>query len=300
MESPAHSALARRFPVEPPPVKPKRSFEYADSKLHIAKRSGQTAAMPDWPGNLVFLGSAQKKLMARGTAILTYHKIGTPPKRSRDPFLYTDSGKFDSQLAALNSLGSPAIRLGEVLSPTEVQAGKFVITFDDGFQNVFDSGLEVLSRHRTPAAQFIVSGFIGKQNAWDIAKGDSPELLMDEVQIKEWLAAGHEIGSHSMTHRNLKTLSDAELKEEIIGSRKFLEDKFGVPIRHFCYPFGGWTPQARDCVIEAGYQTACGVEFGVNGPGCDLFNLRRIIPLSRPDLLRKILHRLARRIGISR
>lgn len=247
----------------------------------------------------MFLGRAQKKLMARGTAILTYHKIGTPPNKTRDPFLYTETQKFDNQLTGLRDLGLRVARLGEVLSSTEDVARKFVITFDDGFRNVFDLGLEILSRHRIPAVQFIVSGFVGKQNAWDITKGDTPERLMDATQIKEWLAAGHEIGSHSATHRNLKALTSAEAKEEVFASKKSLEDTFGVPIRHFSYPFGGWTPQVREHVIDAGYETACGVEFGVNDTGIDRFGLRRIIPLSRQDLLRKILHRLAARTGLS-
>lgn len=256
--------------------------------------------MSEWPGNLVFLGSAQKKLMAQGTAILMYHKIGAHPKNSRDPFLYADPQKFESQLAALNGFGLRAVRLGDVLSPAEDPARKFVVTFDDGFQNVLDSGLEILSRHRTPAVQFIVSGFIGKQNAWDIAKGDSLEQLMDEVQIKEWLAAGHEIGSHSATHPNLKRLSIAEVRQEVFDSKKVLEDKFNVPIRHFAYPFGGWTPQVREQVIAAGYETACSVDFGVNSSGVDPFALRRIIPLSRFDVWRKIIHRLVRKTVSSR
>ncbi len=267
--------------------------------LHIPGRIGQTAAMADWPGNLVFLGRAQKKLMAQGTAILTYHKIGAPPNKSRDPFLYTETKKFDGQLTALHDFGLRVIRLGEAFSATEDMARKYAVTFDDGFQNVFDLGLEILSRHQTPAVQFIVSSFVGKQNAWDITKGDAPESLMDDAQIKDWLAAGHEIGSHSATHRNLKTLNSAEAKEEVFASKKSLEDRFGVPIRHFCYPFGGWTPQVRDYVIDAGYQTACGVEFGVNSSDIDRFALKRIIPLSRRDLLRKILHRLAARTGFS-
>src|SRR5579871_347613 len=170
--------------------------------------------MADWPGNLVFLGRAQKKLMAQGAAVLTYHKIGAPPNKTRDPFLYTETEKFDGQLAALHDFGIRISRLNEVFSSTEDMARKFVVTFDDGFQNVFDLGLEILSRHRIPAVQFIVSGFIGKQNDWDINKGDTPERLMDVAQIKDWLAAGHEIGSHSATHPNLKALSSAEAKEE--------------------------------------------------------------------------------------
>jgi peptidoglycan/xylan/chitin deacetylase (PgdA/CDA1 family) len=250
------------------------------------------------PDNLVFLGRAQKNLMARGAAVFTYHKIGAPPQGCRDPFLYTKIVEFDRQLTTLREIGFRPARLGGVISPGNSFAGNFVITFDDGFRNVLDLGLEVLARHQIPAVQFIVSGLIGKQNEWDIAKGDSAEPLMDAAQIKQWLAAGHEIGSHSVTHRNLKQLNAAEAREEIFGSKKALEDTFGVEIRHFCYPFGGWTPAVRDLVAEAGYLTACTVEFGTVEAKADLFALRRIIPLSRADLTWKIVHRLGRRIGM--
>jgi peptidoglycan/xylan/chitin deacetylase (PgdA/CDA1 family) len=274
-----------------------RNFQIPDTGLHFASGTGHTAAMSGLLGNLVFLGGAQRKLMARGTAIFTYHKIGAPPENTRDPFLYTGAEELDRQLTALHAAGLQAARFSEIAAPTKDLAKKFVITFDDGFQNVLGRGLEILARHKVPAIQFIVSEFVGKRNEWDIAKGDSAEPLMDSVQIKEWLAAGHEIGSHSATHPNLKELSAAKAREEIFTSKKKLEDQFGVEVRYFCYPFGGWTPLVRDLVAEAGYQAACTVEFGINDTSTDRFLLRRIIPLSRGALIRKILHRALRRLS---
>ena len=256
--------------------------------------------MSGLPGKLVFLGRAQKKLAAQGTSIFTYHKIGPAPPDSCDPFLYTHPGEFDRQLTKLVSHGLKPTRLGERSGPPRDSAKRFVVTFDDGFCNVLQHGLAILARHNVPAIQFIVSGFIGKRNEWDIAKGDSAEALMDAAQIKEWLAAGHEIGSHSVTHANLKRLSAAEAREEIFNSKKSLEDTFGLEVRHFCYPFGGWTPTVQDLVAEAGYQTACTTDFGVSDASANPFELRRIIPLSGADLVRKIFHRAARRIGMSR
>jgi len=120
---------------------------------------------------------------------------------------------------------------------------------------------------------------------------------MDEIQVREWLAAGHEIGSHSMTHRNLRHVSPGDAREEIAASKKALEDRFGVEVPHFCYPFGSWNDSVRDLVAAAGYRTACTVLFGVNPPGTSPFELRRIIPLSAARLLNKIRHRALRKIS---
>lgn len=239
----------------------------------------------------VFLSAAQQKLMARGATIFTYHKIGNPPGRTADPFLYTTPREFDRQLSELRDANCTAMNLERALGK-DVGSKAVVVSFDDAFRNVFEHGSEILARHKIPAIQFIVSGAIGKENQWDVAKGDIAEPLMDATQIRQWLAAGNEIGSHSVTHRNLKKLSAAEAREEIAASKKSLEDAFGVEVRHFCYPFGGWTPAVRDLVVNAGYQTACSVDFGTNSPDADRFALRRIIPLSRTTLTRKVFHRL--------
>jgi peptidoglycan/xylan/chitin deacetylase (PgdA/CDA1 family) len=97
-----------------------------------------------------------------------------------------------------------------------------------------------------------------------------------------------------MTHRNLKRLTEAALREEIKASRKLLEDRFGVEIKHFCYPYGAWNQAALDIVQQAGYSTACTVQFGVNKPNTPPFQLRRIVPLTGAELLAKLRHRLRR------
>jgi peptidoglycan/xylan/chitin deacetylase (PgdA/CDA1 family) len=246
----------------------------------------------------VFLGAAQRRLMAGGWPILTYHKLGAPPRGTRDPFLYVRPEEFDRQLAALGRAGYRSGSLDEVSgSPTGGSTGDgVVITFDDGCGNVLEHGLAPLSRHRFGAIQFLVAGMLGRRNEWDLAKGDTAEGLMDEAQVRTWLAAGHEIGSHSLTHRNLRHLEPAALREEVVASKKLLEDRFGLPIRHFCYPYGSWNTLVRDCVAEAGYATACTMDFGVNPEVQGRFELRRIIPLSAGELLAKVAHRLRRQV----
>jgi peptidoglycan/xylan/chitin deacetylase (PgdA/CDA1 family) len=233
--------------------------------------------------------------MSRGAPVLTYHKIAAAPARSRDPFLYVAPAIFDQQLRALRQAGYSSGSLDDLL-PIKVSQ-KVVLTFDDGFGNVVEHGLSILAKNQFHAIQFLVAGALGAQNSWDISKGDTPERLMDKGQVKQWLAAGHQIGSHSMSHRNLKKLSEADLREEIFASKKLLEDQFGVEVRHFCYPFGGYNDRVRDLVEKAGYRTASTVVFGVNDADTSPFELKRIIPLSNREMLRKIRHRAMAKVS---
>jgi peptidoglycan/xylan/chitin deacetylase (PgdA/CDA1 family) len=249
--------------------------------------------MLGWFSNRIFLGAAQRRLIRTGVPIFAYHKIAEPTAGTRDPFLYVSPKRFDEQLSALKGMSLSSGSLDEF---AKCEKGRVIVTFDDGFTSVLRNGLEILSRHGFRATEFLVAGSLGKQNHWDIAKADVPEQLMDEGQVREWLAAGHEIGSHSITHRNLRHLSPIEMREEISGSKKFLEDRFGIEVRHFCYPYGSWNETVRDLVVEAGYRTACTLDFGVNNTNTPAHELRRIYPLSSSEMLRKIAHRLARRV----
>jgi peptidoglycan/xylan/chitin deacetylase (PgdA/CDA1 family) len=250
--------------------------------------------MLGWFSNRIFLEAAQRRLIRRGVPIFAYHKIAEPTAGTRDPFLYVSPKRFNEQLLALRRAGLISEMLDEI-GQFETSAGRAIITFDDGFASALRNGLEILARHQFRAIQFLVAGSLGKQNDWDVAKGDVPEPLMDEAQIRDWLAAGHHIGSHSLTHRNLRHLNPAEMREEIFASKKLLEDRFGIEVQHFCYPYGSWNQTVRELVIESGYRTACTLEFGVNDTNTPAHELRRIYPLSSGEMLRKIAHRLTRR-----
>jgi peptidoglycan/xylan/chitin deacetylase (PgdA/CDA1 family) len=222
--------------------------------------------------------------------IYTYHKLASPPQSTLDPFLYVSPGRFEEQLAELRSHGFTSSNI------EELAGGRVVVTFDDGFENVLRNGLEPLSRYGFQGLQYIVSDRIGGQNDWDIEKGDTPERLMDQEQIREWIGAGHAIGSHSRTHRNLRKLSRGEAMSEIVDSKKALEDMFCVAVRHFCHPYGGFTAETRELVMEAGYQSAVTVLPGFNPSGSDRYALRRIIPLSAGEFVAKVIHRVMRKL----
>ncbi len=79
----------------------------------------------------------------------------------------------------------------------------------------------------------------------------------DEGFIKD-LARTMEIGAHTLTHRNLPPLNDAEAREEIAGSKKWLEDLLGKECAMFCYPRGKYDERIKGFVQDAGYRGARG------------------------------------------
>jgi peptidoglycan/xylan/chitin deacetylase (PgdA/CDA1 family) len=105
---------------------------------------------------------------------------------------------------------------------TDNSARHVVLTFDDGYRNVVENALDLLAKNRFRAVQFLVANFLGKTNEWDLRVGEKPEPLMDGAQVRDWLAAGHEIGSHTLTHPRLTRLTLRDAKGGITASKKGL------------------------------------------------------------------------------
>jgi peptidoglycan/xylan/chitin deacetylase (PgdA/CDA1 family) len=253
--------------------------------------------MSNWAAQ-VFLSQSQRRLFTCGLPVLVLHKIASPPVGTLDPFDYIRPKSLEAKLSALGRAGLRSVSLDTLGQGPGAWAGGFVVSFDDGYRNVWQNGLEILARHQVRAIQFLVAGRMGQRNEWDVAGGDVEEPLMDEPQVRDWLSAGHEIGSHGLTHRVLKKLGRRELQEEIQDSKKKLEDTFGVPVRHFSYPSGKYNPMILELVREGGYQTGSTVQFGVNSPGQSPFEVRRIAPLYGRELVAKAWHRLRRRFAL--
>jgi peptidoglycan/xylan/chitin deacetylase (PgdA/CDA1 family) len=211
----------------------------------------------------------------QGVPILMYHKIGQRPPRTRLRGLYVTPDVFERQLAELRQAGFVSCTTSEART-NGVATPRITLSFDDGFRNVFENALKPLAQNQFRAIQFLVPSFIGKLNEWDLRDGEAPEPLMDAVQIREWLAAGHRVGSHSLSHHCLTRLTLRDAREEIFASKKSIEDTFGVAVEDFCYPYGDSNPSIRDLVAEAGYRTACTTQFGVNVPATPAFALFRI------------------------
>lgn len=125
------------------------------------------------------------------------------------------------------------------------------ITDDDGFADFYDNGLPILQKYGLPSTAYIISSYIGS----------SPYISLN--QLKSLYAAGVEIGSHSVTHPDLSTLTAAKQNAELKNSQTTLQKDLGITITDYAAPYGAYNQQI---VTDAAkyYQTYRGVEAGYN------------------------------------
>ena len=134
-------------------------------------------------------------------------------------------------------------------------SGKVILSFDDGAKHLFDFAIPELVKRDMKAVFFMPTAFIGGCNEWDIQKGAKKIALMDESDLKELVRLGMEVGSHAHRHIALRDVSDEkQLRDEIAGSKKILEDITGQPVYSFAYPFGSVPVQYKTLLKDAGYR----------------------------------------------
>jgi peptidoglycan-N-acetylglucosamine deacetylase len=100
------------------------------------------------------------------------------------------------------------------------------------------------------------------------------------------LAARHEIGAHTLSHPDLTLLSRDAKKNEIEGSKKWLEDVTGQAVSMFCYPFGRFDADTKTLVAEAGFKGARTARQFVVASPTDRFELATTLQV-HPVLLRR-------------
>ncbi len=178
--------------------------------------------------------------------ILLYHHIAVSPVGSR---YYVPPDKFESELKVLHAWGYTTITTSQLVKAITQGASlpprPMLITFDDGNEDNYTTAFPLMEKYGFTGVLYIVVQYMNQPN------------YMTVDQIKEMAAAGWEVGSHSETHRDLPSSLDA-MRYEIVQSRTDLEDRLGVPVLTFAYPFGVENNAAGDYAHFAGYIAAMG------------------------------------------
>ena len=191
--------------------------------------------------------------------ILTYHHTEqAPPKGFPMRSLWVTPSSFSAQMRWLSRLGYRGLAMSELMPFLRGEKkGKVVgITLDDGYQSNVSHALPILKQHGFSATCYVVSGRLGQHNEWDAALGMAKAALMSGEEMRAWVDAGMEVGSHTCSHADLNQLSLAEARHELLQSKNDLEKLLQKPVTQFCYPYGHFSPEHEALVSQAGYEAA--------------------------------------------
>lgn len=139
------------------------------------------------------------------------------------------------------------------LSPGENYAA---VTFDDGFECVIQNAVPELIQRRIPATLFVVSDLLGEAANWTTLNEDHilGEKIVTAEELRELPPDLITVGSHTMTHPWLPSLSHAEAKSELSGSREKLRNLLNRDVSVFSFPYGALTEQLVMLCREVGYE----------------------------------------------
>lgn len=108
------------------------------------------------------------------------------------------------------------------------------LTFDDGDPSHLDVALPELDARGIKATFFLIGNKIDRKDDW-----------------RKLIAAGHEIGNHSLDHihtADMKTSRDVEA--QVVGAQNVLQKEFGVALYTYAYPYTETTPEMEALVAK--------------------------------------------------
>lgn len=221
--------------------------------------------------------------------ILMYHQIGpTSPRGTPFRGLTVHPSSFRRQMTWLRRLGYQGLSMHDLMPYMRGERhGKVIgLTFDDGYRNVLENALPVLKSVGFTSTNYIVARQIGGSNVWDHAKGVPPSPLMTREELHAWIAAGQEVGSHTLNHPMLTGLPAEQAGYEIRKSKAELEEALDVPVSAFCYPYGDVSASIHDMVASAGYLSATTTERGLVRDDDDVMLLPRVTVARSTHMIR--------------
>jgi peptidoglycan/xylan/chitin deacetylase (PgdA/CDA1 family) len=134
-----------------------------------------------------------------------------------------------------------------------------VFTFDDGYESVRRAA-RILAHHGFPGTVFVVTDYVGSATpmSWFGVEHEPPERMhsLDWDELQELRGAGWEVGSHTLNHPLTTALTDAELEQQLAGSRRAIEHRLGA-CSSLSYPYGAADRRVAEAAARAGYTVAC-------------------------------------------
>jgi len=188
-----------------------------------------------------------------GVVIVCYHLIDAGTESPVD----LAGAVFEEQIAHMARIGR-IVPVAEALAALEQRERDdllFVLTFDDAYENFYTSVWPSLEARGVHATLCVPTGFVNGTSSAPTITG-VPLRPASWSMLREMVTGSHvSIASHTVSHPDLRAVSDQQLDTELADSRAELESRLQCDVSTFCYPRGHWSPRVEAAVAEH-YATA--------------------------------------------
>jgi len=202
----------------------------------------------------------------RGVPVICYHSIGNDPT-GKSPLIISKE-KFREHLKTIKDDGYTTLTMAELndylFKDKPIPEKSVVLTFDDGYIDNYTNVFPILKEFNMKATMFIISTYLDGVS------------YMTPNQVKEMSDYGIDIESHTVTHRQLSTLSYEEQLKELKNSKATIENITGKPIISVAYPEGKFNEDTKKAVLEAGYSMGFTIDRGYADRSDNAAQLNRI------------------------
>ncbi len=188
---------------------------------------------------------------------LVYHKVSAEFEWGLTTTL---PKQFKAQMHALKRLGFSF----STIKDHDPLQNEVLITFDDGYSSIKTYAAPILEEVGGVATVFAISDYVGLKNSWDYFPEDKQVDHMSWSDLRELHNLGWEIGSHGRSHRRLINMNIQSIMDELVTSRKQIEDQMGSQVTTFCPPFNAWNSDLLVMIEDAGY-TRIAISYPLSG-----------------------------------
>ena len=210
-----------------------------------------------------------------GFPILEYHMITKDPPTPESEVYNVPPEEFAAQLDYLQKNGYTTMTLQDFMrakhGKSQLPAKPVVLTFDDGYENLYTEMLPILEEHGMKAVVYVITNALGKEG------------YLTLEQVKDMQRRGVEIGSHTADHLSLAMLEGEFLLNQVRNSKLFLEWNGLNTIYSFSYPNGDYNDALIELLRRENYLTAVTGDVGLNTLETNQYELRRV-HIRRPRL----------------
>lgn len=184
-----------------------------------------------------------------GPVVLYYHRVLPKPANSELPRYAVTPQQFREQMSLLIAEGFRSLSLDDVRTARELPSRSVLVTFDDGFADIYLSAWPIAQELGITMNLFLCTGLLAGETleAFSLqtfaereSRRQMPHLwrALTWDEVRQIQAAGAGLGFHSHRHRNYGRLPSDEIARDVSEGLALFESELAFRPASFAFPYG--------------------------------------------------------------